>query len=56
MVVETEIKNTGGRRGLGKVDELSLQHTECEMLARYLHDNEIQEAGNVWWHQERGQG
>lgn len=54
VVVEKEIKNTGGRTGLGKVDEFSLVHTEYERLARHVGDNEIQETGNVGWPQERG--
>ena len=33
----------------------SLKHTNCKMLTRHVHDNEIQEAGNVEW-PKRGWG
>lgn len=52
VVVETEIKNTRRKTGLLKVDELSLLHTECEMLAKRVDDNEIQATGKVRWPRE----
>ena len=54
VIVKIEVKNTGRRTDLGKVDEFSFKYTNCKLLARCVHDNEIQEAGNVEWPQERG--